>query len=131
MLCTEDNPFPAINSLLGKIILTLGRVNCVNKILYSHNGYYTANEIRLTTWSSVIVQCIRVCLPSCSPKFNPQAQHLCFLNSYLKCDENKTKITKKRPGLVHLKNVTPKYDDTIIILFLNRALKILKNVRRL
>ena len=40
-------------------------------------------------------------LQSCSPGFDPQAQHLCFFN--LNCDEKRMKINKKRPGLAHLK----------------------------
>ena len=38
-------------------------------------------------------QWIRLHLPSCGPRFDPQAQHLYFLNINLNCDEKRTKIS--------------------------------------
>ena len=43
-------------------------------------------------------------LPSCSPRFKSQAHHLRFCQFVLVklCNEKRTKINKKRPGLSHL-----------------------------
>ena len=44
---------------------------------------------------AAIAQWVRLCLPSCSPGFDPQAQHLRFFNLYLNCDEKKRYETKR------------------------------------
>ena len=46
--------------------------------------------------------CLR--LPSCGRGFKSQAHHLSFFNLYYwNCNEKRTKINKKRPGLAHKK----------------------------
>ena len=46
--------------------------------------------------------CLR--LPSCGRGFKSQAHHLNFFNLYYwNCNEKRTKINKKRPGLAHKK----------------------------
>ena len=53
-------------------------------------------------WVAAIAPWFCLRLPSCSPGFESQAHHLCFFN-YWNCNEKRTKINKKRPGLAHLK----------------------------
>ena len=44
-------------------------------------------------------------LPSCGPRFESLAHHLCFFSLYCDCNEKRTKINKKRPWLAHRKNL--------------------------
>ena len=62
---------------------------------------------------AAIAQWIHLCLPSCCPRFEFQAHHLCFqLYSYLCyiCHVKRTKISKKTPGRAHflIKRVDPR-----------------------
>ena len=45
----------------------------------------------------------RLCLPSFGPGFDPQAQHILFFILYFYCDDERTKINKKRLELAHSK----------------------------
>ena len=55
---------------------------------------------------AAIAQWIRLCLPSCRPRFQPQAHHQHFYQFIFDlCHVEKTKINKKRPGLAFLKIV--------------------------
>ena len=67
---------------------------------------------------AAIAQWICLRLPSCCPGFESQAHHLHFYNlQYLCyiCHVERTKINKKRPGLVHFlkKSVFEIYEITI------------------
>ena len=53
------------------------------------------------TLGAAIAQLIRLRLPTCGPRFNPQAQLLHFFNLYLNCDEKRTQLNKERPGLAY------------------------------
>ena len=63
---------------------------------HQHFGIYGGLNIAL--W-------IHLCQSSCCPGFESQAHHLCFYHfkSFLcfTCHVKRTKINKKRPGLVH------------------------------
>ena len=61
---------------------------------------------QLVNGGAAVAQWIRFCLPSCRPRFESQAHHLCFYQFEFELwhvEKTKNK-QKKRPGLVHLKN---------------------------
>ena len=56
------------------------------------------------TWVAVIAPWFCLCLPSCGPRFESQAHHLCFFNLYWNCNEKRTKINKKEAWIVPFLN---------------------------
>ena len=55
--------------------------------------------------SAVIAQWIRMCLPSCVPGFESQAQHprFAFFNLNLNSNVKRTKINEERPKIANMK----------------------------
>ena len=83
--------------LLRQVLLS--SVGNVNNVL--RDNHFIIGGAAVAHW-------IRLYLPSCHPRFESQAHHLCFYHLWYLCyicHVKSTKINKKRPGLAHLKKI--------------------------